>query len=367
MEETGAFCGNLLIDLSALKDNYAQLDGLTGPGCEVAGALKADAYGLGAVPVAKALYQAGCRTYFVATPEEALEIRPHLQAEAAIAVLHGYDPHFAREYESQNLTPVLNSLPQIAHYAKARWGETPKPAILHFDTGMNRLGIERQEAERLNENKDLLEGMTIKMVMSHFASSEEQGNPKNTEQALRYHEIAKKYQGVAKSLCNSSAIFTNKAWHLDMVRPGMALYGLNPTPESKNPMRRVVSLNAPVLQIKKARTGETVGYNETYRFDKETPLAIIGVGYADGLFRSLSNAGSAYWKGRKLPIRGRISMDLIICDLSALPENEFPLPGDRLELIGPHQSADELAIAAGTIGYEILTALGRRYKRIYKA
>lgn len=360
-----AFCGNLRIDLSALKENYRLLDSLTAPACETAAAVKADAYGLGAGPVAQALYEAGCRTFFVATPEEGVRLRPHLPGPAVIAVLHGYDPQDEKYFVQAGLTPVLNSLGQIKAYARTAKPDHPKPAMLHFDTGMSRLGIESGEAESLSKNKSLLSGLKIEMIMSHFASSEERQDPLNTEQASGFSRIAQDYPGVRRSLCNSSAIFGDKGWHHDLTRPGMALYGLNPMPETKNPMQGVVMLDAPVLQIKAAGSGETAGYNATYRFDKETRLAIAGVGYADGFFRALGNRGVLYWKGYALPVRGRVSMDLVICDLTGVPESQIPVPGDRLEIIGPHQDADDLAKAAGTIGYEILTALGGRYVRKY--
>lgn len=360
-----AFCGNLRIDLGALKENYRLLDSLTAPTCETAAAVKADAYGLGAGPVAQALYEAGCRTFFVATPQEGVRLRGDLPGPATIAILHGYAPEDEKHFTHAHLTAVLNSLEQIRAYAVASKPSHPKPAILHFDTGMNRLGLGSAEAESLSKNKTLLKNLKIEMIMSHFASAEEGQNTLNAEQVKRFSKIAQDYPGVRRSLCNSSAIFGDKGWHLDLTRPGMALYGLNPSPEKKNPMRRVVTLDAPVLQIKTASKGETAGYNATYRFDKETRLAIAGVGYADGLLRSLGNKGVLYWQGHALPVRGRVSMDLIICDLSAVPESQIPVPGDRLEIIGENQGADDLAKAAGTIGYEILTSLGQRYKRIY--
>lgn len=360
-----AFCGNLRIDLAALAENYRLLDSLTAPTCETAAAVKADSYGTGAGPVAKTLYEAGCRTFFVATPEEGVRLRSDLPGPAMIAVLHGYDPQDEKHFAQSRLTPVLNSLEQIRAYASDSKPGHAKPAILHFDTGMNRLGLGAADTESLNKNKTLLEGLKIEMIMSHFISSEELQNPLNAQQAKRFSKIAQGYRGVRRSLCNSSAIFGDKGWQGDLTRPGMALYGLNPTPEKKNPMRRVVSLDAPVLQIKTANAGETAGYNATHRFDKETRLAVAGVGYADGLLRTLGNKAVLYWRGQPLPIRGRVSMDLIICDLSAVPESQIPRPGDRLEVLGPHQDADALARAAGTIGYEILTSLGSRYKRTY--
>lgn len=361
-----ALSGNLEIDLAALRWNYRFLDSLSAQACETAAALKADAYGLGAVPVAKAIHEAGGRTFFVATAEEALELSPEIPEGCTIAVLHGYDERYQAEYLRYNLVPVLNALNQIENYASAaRRGETKRAAILHFDTGMNRIGIEAKEAEKLRENKDLLKDLDIVLVMSHFISSELADSPLNPSQHERFMAIAKTYNRVRRSMCNSSGIFHSKDAHLDLTRPGMALYGLNPTPSETNPMRPVVSLSVPVIQVRTAEKGDTAGYNATHRFTQKTGLAVAGLGYADGFFRSLGNRGALYWKGRPLPVRGRVSMDLVICDLENLPEKDWPRPGDALEVIGPNQSADDLAAAAGTIGYEILTSLGRRYKRKY--
>ncbi len=362
----GAMTGNLVIDLSAVRRNYAILDSLSAQSCETAAAVKANAYGLGIGPIANTLQEAGCRTFFVATAGEAIELRAAIGKAGAIAVLHGYDPTYETEYRKFDLTPVLNSLNQIAEYRKAAGkGETQRRAILHFDTGMNRIGIEGKEAEKLNQNKDLLTGVEIALVMSHFISSEEE-SPLNPLQNEKFNKIAKAYKGVRRSICNSSGIFRSKDYHLDLTRPGMALYGLNPQPGKANPMRPVVNLTVPVLQVRDAQAGETAGYNATHRFNKKTTLAVAALGYADGFFRSLGNRSALYWKGRPLPIRGRVSMDLVICDLENLPEKDWPTPGDALEVLGPNQSADDLAAAAGTIGYEILTALGKRYKRHYK-
>jgi len=361
-----ALTGNLVIDLDALRWNYRFLDSLSAQNCETAAALKADAYGLGAVPVAKAIHEAGGRTFFVATAEEALELGAELPAGGTIAVLHGYDERYEAEYFRYNLVPVLNALSQIEKFAAAaRKDETKRAAILHFDTGMNRIGIEKTEAEKINKNSGLIKGLEIVLVMSHFISSEVSDSPLNPLQYERFIKITRNYKGVRRSMCNSSAIFRSKEYHLDLTRPGMALYGLNPTPSEKNPMRPVAALTVPVIQVRDAQKGETAGYNATHRFDRKTKLAVAGLGYADGFFRSLGNRGVLYWKNFPLPVRGRVSMDLVICDLQHIPEKHWPVPGDALEVLGPNQSADDLAATAGTIGYEILTSLGRRYKRTY--
>lgn len=353
-------CGELTIDLAAIRDNYHILQTMGGGSCETGCSIKADAYGLGMARVAPALYQSGARSFFVAMAEEGLELR-RLLPDATIYVLHGFCPALAKEYESANLIPVLNSSEDIRNYREFSHQKNKKlPCALHFNTGMNRLGLIQDEAENI-----FLEGLDIVLVMSHFSSSDERDSAANLRQYEIFKKIAARFPATKKSLCNSSGIFHDASYHFDLLRPGLALYGGNPTPEATNPMCPVVSLSAPVLQIHAAKKGETAGYNETYRFTRDTNLAVVSAGYADGLFRSLSNKGQFYWQGRSLPVRGRISMDLVICDLEHVPESEYPKPYDRIEIIGKHQSVDDLAAQAGTISYEILTSLGTRYKRHY--
>lgn len=357
----------ITIDLKAVQANYTMLDSITEHACVTACSIKANAYGLGAEQVAKSLWLSGARTFFVATIDEAIALRAILN-EAYILMLHGYqDEKESQElYVKLNIIPVLNSLLQIKNYEQlARTTEKKLPAVLHFDTGMNRLGLGSDETQILLQNPDKLSALDIKLVMSHFSSSDEKESPLNEQQFKKFQAIYHNFPGIARSLCNSSGIFRSEQYHLDLTRPGMALYGLNPTPETANPMKPVVSAYAPIVQIKKADKTSTAGYNASYRFAKDTYLAVVSVGYADGLLRTLGNKGALYWKGIALPIRGRVSMDLVICDLCDLAEKNFPKTGDLLEVIGPSQSADDLARAAGTIGYEILTSLGQRYKRIY--
>jgi len=226
--------------------------------------------------------------------------------------------------------------------------------------------LEDHEIKEILKNPQATEGINILCIMSHFTSSEEWESDSCARQYEAFSAVSMNFPGIPRSFCNSSGIFRDPAYHMDLVRPGMALYGLNPTPDQKTPMHPVIKLEAPVMQIRTAQKGDTCGYNETYRFNEEARLAVVSIGYADGLLRALSNEGAFYWKEYKLPVRGRISMDLTICDLSSVPENEYPAPGDLLEVIGTHQSADTLADAAKTIGYEILTSLGTRYHRQYK-
>ena len=360
-----ALSGHLTINLKAVADNYKLLDNRSSSSVKTGAAVKANAYGTGINEVGPALYEAGCRTFFVATSEEAAELHD-LLPEARIVVLNGFDTSRSTNTKNDNIIPVLNALRDMEEYAAySKSAGERSPAILHFDTGMNRLGIPYSEIEKVIGDSDLLSCFDIKTVMSHFVASDEINHPLNELQYERFDVIRKRLENIPASLCNSSGIFRSEKYHYDLTRPGVALYGANPTPETVNPMHRVVDLSVPALQIRKAETGETAGYNATHRFDKEEMLIVVSLGYADGFFRSLSNKGKLFWKGYELPIRGRVSMDLTICSLANVPENEYPAAGDHIEVLGENQSVDDLAKDAGTIGYEILTSLGPRYKRKY--
>lgn len=346
--------GVLQIDLSAVQHNFRYLQNIVGPTCVVAPALKADAYGLGMRPIAEVLKSCGAKCYFVALTQEAIELRS-IDAEADIFVLHGFNSVYADEYRRGRFIPVLNSREQISSYQVSGGG----PCALHFDTGMNRLGI--SQGEVLED----LSGLDIILVMSHFTSSEDHAFWGNQRQIDSFLEIADKFPSSRKSLANSGGIFLSGDCHFDMVRSGIAIYGGNPVLSEINQMRSVVQLSVPVLQIHAARRGDTAGYNCTYEFEKDSVVAVVSCGYADGMFRSLSNSGALYWNGYRLPIRGRVSMDLAICDITQVPENCRPMIGDMLQVIGHHQSLEQIASDAGTISYEILTSLGRRFHRSY--
>ncbi|GJL85870.1 MAG: alanine racemase [Micavibrio sp.] len=348
----------LVIDLDEIRQNYRIFVDLVGADCTVSAVVKADSYGLGMAPVAAILHEEGCREFFVATPEEGAELR-EVVTDSQIFILNGYYKGYEADYAHYDLIPVLNSLEEIERYKTGS-------CILHFNTGMNRLGLSVDETQKLLEDKTLLDGRNVEYVMSHFACADEADNPMNRQQFAKFTEIAKHFPDVKKSMANSSGAYRSSDYHLDMIRPGMGLYGLNPTPEATNPMCETVSLEGKILQIREAKKGETVGYGATYTFEKDTMLATVALGYADGMLWSLGNKGQLFWKGSALPVRGRVSMDLLTVDLGNIVQNDLPRVGDRLEVIGPHQNADDLAKAAGTIGYEILTALGLRYERIYR-
>lgn len=357
----------LSIDLGALERNYRLLQARLIPGCRAGAAVKANAYGLGAAEVSRALYAAGCRDFFVSSLEEGVHLREALSdGGIKIYVLNGFYGSGAGLYGEKNLTPVLGSFMEIEGYKKLGAKQGKKlPAFLSFNIRMNRLGLGKVETEKLLGDMSMLEGIDVRGILSHFACADEPDHPMTRTQHEIFEKIAKHFPRAEKSLANSSGIFRDKKFHYDLVRPGMAIYGLNPVPEKENPAEPVVSLQAPVIRTRLVYKGANVGYGATYTFDKDTWIATVSAGYADGIFRALGNKGALYWKNHRCPIRGRVSMDLTTVDLSNVPEADRPKPGDVMEILGPHQSADDLAAAAGTIGYEVLTSLGNRYRREY--
>ncbi len=357
--------GQLTINLGAIRKNYALIKARVREGCAVAAVVKANGYGLGAVPVTGALIQEGCRDFFVSSVNEALELRRHYK-DIRILVLNGFFESNAQSYVDENLIPVLGSMMEIKAYSSfAKRQGRDLPAFLHFNTRMNRLGLGSMEADDLLSNLSVLDGIRIEMIMSHLACASQPEHPLNDIQYKTFLKIKEHFPEAKASLANSSGLFTREDFHFDMVRPGAALYGLNPLAEQDNPTEPVVSLQVPIIRLRRVYKGAHIGYGATYRFDKDSDLATIGAGYADGLFWHLSNQGRLYWKGYACPVRGRVSMDLTTIDVSDVPISEWPRPGDFVEVIGPNQSLDVFAAAAGTIGYEALTSLGNRYERSY--
>jgi alanine racemase len=359
----------LTIDLGAVARNFRFLqDRLGSVGC--AAAIKANCYGLGMKEVAPALFDAGCREFFVADIEEGVAARRFLPG-ATIYVLTGPARPDRGLYARYALSPVLNSLGQIDEWLSRAERESARPVALHFDSGMSRLGLCDAEVRKLNDDPDRLSRLKASVIMSHLACADEKDHQMNVAQRSRFLEIVRPI--LAKlafrprlSLANSSGIFLGRRYHFDLARPGAALYGLNPTPERRNPMRPVVALSARIVQVRWIDPGRTVGYGATYRSKKRTRLATISLGYADGLLRSLGGKGAVYVGDCRAPIVGRVSMDLTTIDVSDAPE-QLTRPGAMVEILGPRQDADELGRLAGTIGYEVLTALGRRYQRRYLA
>ncbi len=353
----------LTIDLTAIVANWRALAARHAAG-PVAAVVKADAYGLGARIVAPALYAAGCRHFFTAHLEEALAIRP-LVGEAMLAALNGLSAGAEGEYRAGRIIPVLGSLGEIALWrAEAARAGTKLAAILHIDTGMARLGLAESEVAALAAEPALLEGVALRFVMTHLVSAECVGDPLNEHQRARFAALADRLPPAPRSIANSSGIFLGPRFASDLARPGAALYGINPVPGQANPMRPSVHLAARVLSVRAIGPGESVGYNATWRAARPSRIATIGVGYADGWPRSLSNRGGAFFDGSRLALVGRVSMDLTTYDATDHPALG---PGDRLELIGPAQPLEAVAEAAGTNDYNILTLLGRRYHRVVLA
>jgi|TARA_Y100000814_G_scaffold233099_1_gene176911 alanine racemase len=372
----GTSNANLLIDLKSIEANWSILKELNAPS-STAAVVKSDAYGLGVNKIIPTLISAGCKTFFVATIEEAIVVR-RLIAENKILVLFGINTfEEASTCIEYNLTPVLNHLGQLEIWKKIVSKDdkgigrpTPKEAWLHLDTGMTRLGFPNEELEAIKTNPELINNLNIGGVMSHLVCSENVNNPINAAQLSRFTKIKLWLESYIKfnamwSLANSSGVFLGPAYHFDITRPGAALYGINPQPEKKSIMNEVVRLQAKILQVQRVDTNQTVGYGATYKVKKPGRIATIGVGYADGYMRAGSGFAQAYIGDFRIPVVGRISMDLITLDISAVPER-YSHVGSIVDLIGPNYSVDSLAKDSGTIGYEILTSLGKRYNRTWE-
>ncbi|AAY60930.1 alanine racemase [Rickettsia felis str. Pedreira] len=457
----------LEINLSAIKNNYLLLQDICKTSL-VGAAVKANGYGLGAVQISKALIEENCRHFFVASSEEGVNLRKALASwhesvfrhceknytvirrsnpvknsvsqnffnyfsglqqcfaprndgssihattpkaldnDVNILVLNGVFEHDALELIEYNLTPVLNNLKQIEIWQKfSNLKNRLLPCYLHFNTGINRLGLTHNEIEQLINNRDLLKGLDLQYIISHLAVSEEIDNPYNLEQLNRFKTYLQYFPNVKASLANSGGIFLGQDYHFDLARPGAALYGLNPVIDLSNNLsykeefegdteRRTaayinvredsstgstyklpleggysrglqnpVTLKAPIIHLQNLTLDSHIGYNMTFTTERDSVIATLPLGYADGFSRNFSNQGEVFINGRSVPIVGRISMDLINIDVTDLPPLDIFL-GQEAEIIGNYCTPDKIASIIGTIGYEVLTSLGSRYKRIYK-
>jgi alanine racemase len=356
----------LTIDLDALVANWQfYADKVKPSGSEAAAVVKAQSYGLDAGHLAPALAKAGCETFYVATVDEGILLRNVLGPGLAIHVLNGLMDGAEREFIAHNLVPVLNSLGDIdAWRAFCNAVGKPLACCLHVDTGMSRLGLDEREFNQVAENPEHLAGLKLAYVLSHLAISEEPDNPYNARQLSKFKAMLARLPRTRASFANSSGVLLGPEYHFDQVRPGVALYGVNPTPHVTNPMKQVVRLQAKILQTRTIDTPQGVGYGATHQAVERERIATIATGYADGYPRSLSSVGDAYIGELKAPIIGRISMDLTTIDVTHIPE-PLTRPGQLVDLIGPHNTVDDVAAKAGTVGYEILTSLGARYHRIY--
>ena len=363
--ETG---GTLTIDLAAIEANWRTLvrELLT---VECAAVVKANAYGLGLEPVTATLAKAGCRTFFVADIAEARAVRSRV-AEAAIYVLNGFAVDWGDALIEVNARPVINSTTELAEWdAFVSAHSWRGGAALHIDTGMHRLGISPDEAAALAPRAQT-ENHGIALVMSHLACADTPDHPLNAAQIKLFRELRMLYSGIPASLANSSGIFLGDTAHYDLARPGAALYGVNPTPGKPNPMQSVVELTGRILQIRNVERDATVGYGATWTAKRPTRIAVVALGYADGLVRAGGGSderpgGAAIIAGHRCPIVGRISMDLLCADITDIPAGTVHR-GDHATLIGGDIGVDEVAAAAGTIGYEILTRVGPRCHLVYR-
>jgi len=357
----------LTIDLGAIAANWRGLRDAgraDGRPIDCAAVLKADAYGTGAAMVGPRLAAEGCRQFFVAHLDEGIALRA-VVPDHPICVLNGLLPGTDGDFVEHRLTPALNHLGQLnAWRAAAQRFNRPLDAIIHIDTGMHRLGFPPDEAQVLANERGRLRGLRLALLMSHLVASEEQANPVNGEQLSRFRNFMRTMPGAPASLANSSGIFLGPDYHFDLLRPGAALYGINPLPGQANPMLPVVSLHARILQTRRIDAFQTVGYGGAWRSARPSRIATIALGYADGYFRTLIHRTHVYLAGHRVPVIGRISMDLVTIDVTDIPENECQL-GGTVEVLGRNVTAEDLADHARTNAYEVMTALGRRYARLY--
>ncbi|HEV7816890.1 MAG TPA: alanine racemase, partial [Janthinobacterium sp.] len=329
----------LTVDLAAIRSNYRLLRERAAPAA-CSAVLKSDAYGLGAPAVAAALYAEGCRHFFVAHLEEGIALRPHLNPDADIFVLHGPPPDTEAEFLENQLIPVLNSAPQVAGWRElaARLGRI-LPAIVQVDSGMSRMGLSAAEIEAWLADAHFLDGIALRYLMSHLACADEPGSPMNAQQLQRFQAIRALLPACPASLANSSGIFLSPDYHFDLVRPGAALYGIAPQPGTPNPMAPVVRLQGKVVQTRTIEAGEHVGYSLRYTASETRKVATVSVGYADGWLRSMSNSGVALIDGKLVPQIGTISMDTITLDVSAIAD-EWLAPGSLVDLICAEHPVD---------------------------
>lgn len=337
----------LTIDLSALAANWRALDRLSE--VETAAVVKADAYGLGIAKAGPALAAAGARQFFVAMAEEGVALRRALGPGPTISIFSGHMPGDADLIRSADLTPMINSVDQLLMHVEALPGH---PFGVQLDTGMNRLGMEPAEWSAL---RDIALAQRPTLVMSHLACADEAGHAMNAEQLATFEQMTAEIDA-PRSLAATGGILLRPDYHFDLTRPGVGLYGGRPFVDAVP----VITLDVPVIQVRDVAAGETVGYGNAYTAEWDTRVATIAAGYADGLIRAMGANATLTHEGVKVPVIGRVSMDLITVDISALPTTP-----EHLQLIGAHQAVDTVAAFAGTIGYEILTSLGARYDRVY--
>lgn len=365
--------GRLTVDLAALVDNWRHLARLAAP-AECGAVVKADAYGCGIAEVSRALFDAGCRSFFVALVEEGIVARQAVP-QARIFLLNGLFDGAEGACAEFDLLPVLGTPAQIKLWSRRAQREgRPLPCALQLETGMNRLGLTEKELDQLLEDPSALAGVDPQLVMTHYCCADDIGHPKALAQRERFVQIATRLPGVAMSAANSAAILQDDGHGFDLARPGIALYGGEALNDVANPMKPVVTLEARIIRLREVMAGETVGYGAAQVMTRPTRVAHVSVGYADGYHRAASRSGvgmravsapvQAAFRGQKIDGVGRISMDMAAFDITNIDPASIA-EGDWIELFGPTIPVDDVARAAGTIGYELLTAIGSRYERRY--
>jgi alanine racemase len=342
------------IDLGAIVANWRMI-GARAPSAQAAAVVKADAYGLGAEPIARALANAGCRRFYVAWPLEGAALREALGSDPEIAVFHGPTKATLPIFTGDRLSPVLNSLEQIQLWREAG---ASQPTAVHVDTGMNRLGLSEADWP---EAARLLDGLAITHLVSHLACGDEPGHSMNAVQLAIFHRARPFWPSARRSLSATAGVYLGPEYAMEEVRPGIGLYGGGPLPVIGPAPLPVLRLTAPILQLRKAPEGVTVGYGASHAIGRPTTIATLGLGYADGFLRAASNNGYGVVCNEKRPILGRVSMDLVTLDVTGLPV----MVGDEVEFIGPAMTLAEQASAMSTIDYELLTRLGHRATRSY--
>jgi alanine racemase len=368
-----AAANRLTIDLRALADNWRRMNARSGK-ARAAAVLKADAYGVGIEAAAETLYRAGARDFFVASAEEGVDLRP-LVPDGRIFVLAGLWPGIEPLFFENDLVPVINSEEQLAFYMAAVSEHGDHPCVLHVDTGMNRLGLSMGEALALANDPARPASFSPVLVMSHLACADDPGHPLNARQLAAFRTVSREFEGVEASLANSAGVHLGSDYHFDLTRPGIATYGGEAVNGMPNPMTPVVTAEARIIQVRSVEKGGSASYGATASFHRDSRIAIAAIGYADGYHRSVSGSGVTlrqaapsgafgFLHGQKVPHVGRVTMDLSLFDVTDLPENAVRA-GDYIELFGRNIPVDDVARAGGTIGYEMLTSLGRRYDRAY--
>lgn len=357
--------GLLEIDTKAIAHNYKTFHGLL-PHSICAAVLKADAYGFGIKAIAPVLEQTGCQHFFVAHLEEGITLRKLLK-NPFIYVLSGLLPKTEDLFVENNLTPVLNDFGMVKEWAAEAQKRNQKlPCALHFDTGMHRSGLDNEDVDKLFRNLGLLQALDVQFVMSHLVTSHEPRDPLNEKQRILFDDLRKHFPQAKASLADTGGIYLGPSYHYDLARPGKGLFGLYTPPEDIPALQTCVKLSARILQIHTAPRGDSVGYDATHFLTRETKLATLGVGFADGYDRRLGNSTYVEIKGFKAPVIGRISMDYTVVDVTDIPESTCYV-GGWAELVNETLTLDMLANSIGTISRELSTGFGQRMHRLYRS